>query len=238
MARILANDRILLVGSSGFGKSTLASWLFHLMTAGGAQAVLIDPKGEWVFPGAVVCRSPEQLAQAMPAAARIHYVPSTSERDEWVGVYEQLSPANGARHMIVWTDEAQNVCVSGAGWAPRGMKLIQTQGRFAAIGHIVCSTRPIDIERTLRTEAMHVFVLAGGLDFDDLKVIAPLFRVARLPSGRPVIASAEDLQTTLAEVPEYGCLWLDRRLKAVQVMDPLPEAIRRTAARTARQRAA
>lgn len=209
MARILPTDRLLLVGKTRSGKSTVAAYLFSLFRV---QRVLIDPKGEWQVRGAVVVRSPAQLEQALDRAPLIRYVPARADRDEWEQVYAVLFER---RRLFVWTDEAASV--SEAGWQPRGLRLLQMQGAGLGLGHMACTQRPVKIAPELRSEAEHVMVFAPPLARpDDLASVAD-----ELGLGR------DQLRAELAELPPHGFLWFERRTGETTVCPPLPEHLRR-----------
>ncbi len=215
MARILPNDRLLLVGKTGSGKSTLAAYLFGELRV---QRVIVDPKGEWRVRGAALARAPAQLEAALERYGLVRYVPRSGDREEWEEVYRLLFER---RRIFVWTDEAYSV--SEANWQPRGLRLMQTQGRALGIGHMVCTQRPRNLSRELVTEAEHFFVFTPPLTGSDLDDVA-----------REMGLEREELRAALLELPEHGFLWYDRRLGETTVCQPLPEELRRRAAASAR----
>jgi hypothetical protein len=217
-APIRSEDRSLLVSSTGLGKSTLASYLFSLF---GCQRCLIDPKAEWIIRGAVVCRSPEQLAAALDSAPVVHYVPARLDREELEAVYEVAF--EGRRNVVYWSDELGSVCVNS--WAPRYLRLIDTQGRGMGIGHLQCAQRPHRIPLEAISESQHIFVFEGGLMAEDLNDLAREFSL-----------SLDELRALLAELPPYGYLWWQRRTRRILVADPLPPELLRQAQRFAYKR--
>lgn len=212
MARILPNDRLLYVGSTRSGKSTVAMYHFAQFKV---QRVLIDPKGEWELEGAVTVRSPAELAAALERAPLIRYVPSHDTPEEWEAVYGLLFEhgRRSRRGLFVLTDETDSV--GTANKYPRGLRLIEKQGAALGIGHAKLAQRPVEIPRPTVTEATHIFVFAPPLLTDDLDTIARQLRI-----------SAPELADELAGYPPHGFLWFDRRGDALTPCPPLtPEMI-------------
>jgi hypothetical protein len=217
-APILASDRVLLVSSTRSGKSTLASYLFSLF---GCQRCLIDPKGEWIVPGAVVTRRPDDLAAALDSAPLVQFVPSTLERQELEDAYEAVFV--GRSDLVLWSDELGAVCLDG--WAPRYLRVFNTQGAGLGLGHLQCAQRPRRIPREAVTEAQHFFIFESGLAFDDLSDLA-----------REMNLSVDELRSELEALPEYGYLWWQRRERSISAADPLPPELLARAQRDAYKR--
>lgn len=198
MARILPTDRILVAGKTRTGKSTVALYLFSRFRG---QRVAIDPKAEWVMPGALTVRSPEQLAVALERAPLIRYIPTRADRDEWEAVYGLLfeTVRRRRRGLVILTHEA--AAVSSASWRPTGLRMIQQQGAALGIGHVVCTQRPVHVAKELLTEAEHVFVFTPPFkNRQDLVDLAPVMNL-----------TADELRDRLVALPEYSFLWWDDR---------------------------
>jgi DNA helicase HerA-like ATPase len=217
MARILPSDRLLLVSSTGAGKSTLAAYLFSQFRS---QRVLVDPKNEWTLRGGASVRGIGTLARELDRAPLVRFVPATGDRAETEALYAELFQR---RRLVVWTDEAY--AVSEASWCPRGLRLLQTQGRALELGHIVCTQRPRNIARELLTEAEHIFVFRHGLAADDLHAVSLELGLSR-----------DELRAELGRLEPYGFLWFDRRLQHLGACPPLPASYLAIAGRTARKR--
>lgn len=155
------NDRVLIVGKTQSGKTTFARYLFSQFT--GTRRILVNVKGR-VKLGVVAVRDVERIDWAAPV---IDFIPRTIERDVFEALYERIWAAGGP--CVVWLDEG--AAVTGAGYAPVHLRVLQQQGAEPGIGHLVCVQRPVNCATELRTEAEHYFIF--GLPSQiDLKVLA------------------------------------------------------------------
>lgn len=208
------HDRVLAVGMNGNGKSELACSIFNRVRC---RRVLVDPKGDWQVAGAPRYRlrgQTEANAQAELegidwSAPVIHVQPDALVRPQLEALYAQLDRLEPA---LIWTDEAY--MVSSGSWEPRGLRSIQTTGRSRGIGHLACTQRPKNIAVTLRTEAQHTF-LFRDIGAEDL---------ASVLAHQPYVGNLFDLNMVqvLAELPQYGFVWLDRDARDVRICDPIP----------------
>jgi hypothetical protein len=219
--------RLTAVGATRSGKSELLRYLFTAGTSAGARGVLIDPKGEWAIEGVprvdlsrgveqtglrAVQQARDEVRRGVDWQARlVHVRPRWQARAQLVALYGELARLPG--DVVVWTDEAYGV--SDGNWAPPGLLELQTAGASRGHAHLAGAQRPRNVKRELFTEADHVFMF-GRLDSEDVKV-------AR--QGAPFLGVRESLRL-LADLPEWGYLWIDRRAGVVRVADPLPDAFR------------
>jgi hypothetical protein len=107
----------------------------------------------------------------------------------------------------VWCDEAGDVFPVRR--TPANVRRLLTHGRKRQIGHVVTHTRPREIDRNLIANAMHVVVF-------DLPNPADRAHVADIAGVGPA-----ELETRMTELPEYGFLWFDVRMKELRVHRPL-----------------
>jgi len=212
-ARILANDRQLWLGSTQSGKTTAANYVCSQFACGGA---VIDVKGELRMAHAPTVRDVAQLERELRRSRWVRYLPATNEADEFEDVYAALFRL---RHRVVRTTEAYAV------GSPRGLRLIQTQGAGLGLGHVAESQRPRNIDRTLMTEADHLFLMQKGLSADDLADVSKEFGI----SARTVIAEIDRLEP-------YGFLWWDRRARDLCAVAPFPPSYLAIAERFAKKR--
>lgn len=199
------DDRTLLVGKSGFGKSTLGQYLLNQM--GQVRRTVIDPKDELDL-GVPAVRDPAQLDLSAPLS---HYVPSSLERDEYEELFWLLWMTPGPR--LIYLDESAGP--TSANWAPRGLILWIQQGRGKGKGLIACTQRPVGVAPPLRTEAEHVFIMVPRTTRDDLATIAA-------DIGREYRELDEELSWLHEHEGDYSHLWYCRPTNELHRCAPLP----------------
>lgn len=151
------SDRVLLVGTTGCGKSTLAKQLF-LATRG--PRLVIDPSDSALttVPGVVTFSDPTRArnrrGEDWRQAATARFVPDDPYD---LAAYDQVYRWAFDRFpRYVWADEAG--FVMPARGAPKAARRYLIQGRKRQLGHLACHTRPIEIDRNLIGQGQHVFV--------------------------------------------------------------------------------
>ncbi len=203
---IRANDRVLIVGSTGSGKTVLALALFSAMRP---RRLLIDPKGEHHLPGVRRCSRVSRLDLEARAA---HFVPARGDDAEWEELFERVW-AGRRLPRVIHIDEAFGP--TRAGKAPAGLRLMIQQGRALRQGIIACTQRPVNIESTLRTEADHVIC------FD-------ITAIDRRHLAADMGLEPDQLERELAEVHarygRHGHLWWDRAHRRLTRCPPVPLA--------------
>jgi hypothetical protein len=155
-----------------------------------------------MVPGAVTFENPARP----PAAPTLRFVPSDPFD---LAAYDELYRwVLGAGPRYVWLDEAAVAFpVRGTPTAPRRMLV---QGRKRMLGHVACHTRPRELDPNIVAQADHLAAFALPVP-DDRR------RIAELAGLNP--AMVDEL---MAQLPEFGFLWWDRRRKVLTVCDPLP----------------
>ena len=203
---VIYADRLALVGATGSGKSTLARYLFEQARC---RRLLVDSKHSWRVRGV---EPTYNVADVDWRAPLVHFRPRWLDRDQADELYG--AAFRRLRHAFIWTDEATGV--SASNWPGTAFAAIQSQGRELEIGHAICSQRPVNVRREAWTEATHLLVFRD-LDDDDLRYV-------RAGIG---FLSLDELRRLVGELPEHGCVWVDRRQRRVAIVDPLPERLRR-----------
>lgn len=216
---IRRSDRLLLVGHTGCGKSTVAR-----MIAQGYDGplLIIDPADSTItdLPGARQVRGPaarglrdqdvhDQVVAALEAAAEarvIRWVPGEADRlSEYDAVYRW---AFGRRYPgLVWLDEAG--IAAPANGCPRAVTTYLVQGRKRRLAHLACHTRPREISRNLIAQAQHVLVW-NLPNPDDVKAVAD-------QAGIP----AAELAERLRQLPEHGYVYFDQRTHQLVDIEPV-----------------
>lgn len=203
---VLYRDRLAIVGETGSGKSELARYFFEQTRC---RRLWVDPRHSWRIEGVQPVYHVADIDWAAPV---IHVRPPWFDRAFSDELYR--SAFKRLRQAVIFTDEAYGV--SSPQWHGAGIDAVQTQGRELDLGHVVLIQRPVNVARTLYTEATHLFVF-GGLDDDDLQTVRRGFTWLPL----------EQLREEVHRLPRYGYLWIDRPRRIVKAGDPLPEGLRR-----------
>jgi energy-coupling factor transporter ATP-binding protein EcfA2 len=201
------NDRVLIVGKTGSGKTVLARHLFDSMR--GARRTAVDPKGRLQL-GITPARSTAAIDLAAPVS---HFIPGTLEDAEYEEAFSKLWHAGGPR--VVWLDESFGP--TRAGYAPQALRFIVQQGREVGVGLIACSQRPVNIEATLRTEAEHLFIFVPAPHRIDLDSLA-------LEIGCSSEVLAKTMRDLQAQEGDHSHLWYRRNTDELVPCAPLPAA--------------
>lgn len=201
-------DRVLMVGTTGCGKSTVARRMFLSVAA---PRLVIDPADSLLteLPGAVTFsdarRRLNERGEDWRAAATARFVPTDPEDvDAYDAVYRWCFDRFPR---YVWCDEAADALPVKR--APSSGRRYLTQGRKRQLGHLACSTRPRDIDRNLFAQAQHILIwrCANVEDFD---------HVAKQAGTPPAV-----LAQLLGELPEHGFVWFDQRAMTLTACPPM-----------------
>lgn len=156
MAAIRPDARVLAVGASGTGKSSLLRWIFATQMgprAGHTHRVLIDPQDVYeLVPehGTCEARGPDDIDWR---AELIRVYPERGTPEEWDAIYAEL---NRRPNVCTWLDEA--VLVAPGNRPGSEIRRYQTGGRKFRRAHLVAAQFPVAIDRTLVDQAEHRFV--------------------------------------------------------------------------------
>jgi energy-coupling factor transporter ATP-binding protein EcfA2 len=204
---IRKTDRVLIVGMTGKGKTTLGEYIAAGMQP--MRLIVFDPKAELDF-GIPIARSPAELAIAMHQPV-VHYVPSGFERDELEEACQIVWETPGP--YIWWVDETSEV--SSPSWVPRGLRNGVTQGRkdkklILALVQRIAESHPV-----FRSQAEHVFIFVPTPVALDLKMIAGSIR------REPDVLEAE-LVSLHEEFGDFAHLWYVRETDELRRCAPIP----------------
>jgi len=148
------NERSILVGKTGTGKTTLAMEILQAYTF----VLAIDPihvLREKLPKEYVLCKSPKQLAWHGRSHKKLLYQPDPDFFGwEWYNEVYELAFHAGNR--MVYTDEGLRV-MRPNGQAPPYMEACYTAGRQKGVGMITCSQRPAKIDLRVMSEAEHYY---------------------------------------------------------------------------------
>jgi hypothetical protein len=203
-------DRLLLVGQTRKGKTTLARWLVSQLQP--VRTIVFDPKeefadGEWGYPAA---RSPLQLAAAMHQPV-VHYIPASFERDQLEEACQIVWETPGP--YIWWIDETSEL--TNPNYCPQGLRLCVTQGGKKRKLVIALTQRLAESHPVFRSQAEHVIAFVPPPIELDIQEIAKAMR--RSPD---MIRS--ELAQLHAEHGDYSHLWYVLDGDELRPMAPIP----------------
>lgn len=203
-------DRVLLVGQTRKGKTTLAEFIAAQLQP--VRLIIVDPKeefldGHW---GCQAARSPAQLAGAMHQPV-VHYIPGTLDPGELEEAAEIIWVTPGP--YILWLDET--AALSNANWCPKGFKLCVTQGGKQCKLVLALTQRLAESHPVFRSQADHVFVMVPPPIELDLKAIAAATR-------REPEVIREGLQQLQDEYGDYSHLWYCLDGDELRLCAPVP----------------
>lgn len=215
-AGIRFDDRVLLVGDTGSGKSEL---LNHLHTIPRTQKLLIDTKAEFSVPGVEPARRPEQIDWRQPF---IHFVDEAGDLDDYDEVFRQVMQRK--RPLSICVHELGDLCGDQPGRTPRWVGATYRKGRSWGIGILGGTQRPVNMPKIARTTAQHVMAFrVPELDVEDRDL------VGRMMGLRPLDRFDAELDKLAELAPpegEYAYLWWDQRARRLRRGPPLPAQLR------------
>ena len=177
------DQRMMIVGASGTGKTTLAREILRNY----GRVLVIDPKctygdkkGE---PGFTLVRSPRQLRSLNQGHTHIQFRPGEDHQTlvAYNEVYE-WAYRQGQRGVgyMVYTDEVYLVMAGSS--SPKWLTNCITCGRELGVGMINGSQRPIGVDRRIFTES-ETFVAFRLMHEDDAKLALKRLRAFGEPEG-------------------------------------------------------
>lgn len=191
-------DRTIVIGATGTGKTTFGAWLLSKQNFGKRPWIALDFKGEqlWDMIGDPPMR-PLKLG-AMPKKQgfyRVSVLPSDDdELEDWLWkIWER-------GNIGLFCDEASLIPQKAA------FKSILRQGRSLHIPVIACTQRPVGCDRELFTESQYASVFRLD-DERDYKVVQGFTRGAQI--DRPL--------------PPFHSFWYDKKKSQLQVLKPVPD---------------
>lgn len=208
------HDRVLVLGSTGSGKSELLNFLSAHVAC---QRVVVDTKDEFDLAGVEAVRGdPEAIDWRAPV---VHYIDGGGGPDE----FEQLFAKVYARqNVVVICHELSDLCEFQPGRTPRAVNEYLSKGRARGLGLLGGSQRPVNVPMRAKTEAQHVFIFPPQLSPDDHDAIA---RTVGLPA--PLLG--EKIDAARDELGPYSYLYWSREARAMAAYPALSESERATA---------
>lgn len=173
------DERLLVLGTTGSGKTTLAVHVLEAVLAAGRRALVMDTKGDdsLVLPAAVSVESFDALPAAWDGgAALVVYRPPAADARDWQLMDDVCQWAYEVSDLTLHINELANVASSN-GRAGPGLLNCLTRGRSRSIGgqahHVAMvmeSQRPRGVPVEAYTEASTVVVMELSLRDDRKRV--------------------------------------------------------------------
>lgn len=177
-----SNQRMLIVGTTGSGKSVLEQHLLRLYS----RTVVVDPKqtlgsgerGGGHLSGYALAKTPMQLATLARRHKHVQYRPDVKYQN--LGDYERVFDWVYRRgQMVLGIDELYDVHEWNR--PPASLRRILTSGRELGLGFIGCTQRPRGIDRRIITES-EVFAVFHLRDEEDRRYLRSRIGPGRLPA--------------------------------------------------------
>lgn len=214
MSEIRFDQRVLVLGSTGSGKSELLNVLFSRM-AGGAQRALIDTKHEFAIDGASVATGDPDAIDWRSAI--VHYRDGGGGPKEMQRLFTAL---HQRRRLVTCVHELSDVCDYHAGRTPPAFNSYVSKGRALGQGLLAGSQRPFEVPSRAKSEADHVFVFVPRFPLEqDHKAAAQAINMT--PD-----ALARALDQALGELGPHSFIHFDRAGGRTVICEPLSTAER------------
>jgi hypothetical protein len=203
-------DRVLMVGQTRKGKTTLAEYLVGQMQP--CRVIVFDPKEEFADGhfGESAARTPAQLAAAMHQHY-VHYIPASFERDQLEEACQIVWLTPGP--YIWWIDETSEL--TNPNYCPAGLRLAVTQGGKKRKLVLALTQRLAESHPVFRSQADHVIVFVPTPIELDLKEISRAIR-------RDPDTIRSELESLHRETGDYSHLWYVLDGDELRRMAPAP----------------
>lgn len=211
-AGINYNDRVLIIGQTGAGKSELIN---HVFTVLRCQRLLFDTKDEWEVRGVTPARSSAEIDWRAPV---IHYQPAVDDLADFDRVFKA---AMSRGKLSICVHELGDLCEFTSARTPRSVNAYLSKGRAHGRGLIGGSQRPVEMPKRAKTEVQHVFYCGPRLDEEDMRTVA---KVAGITSVADLERRVDE---HLASHGKYAFWWINRITRELTPCEPLPESLRR-----------
>ena len=192
------DQRVLVLGSTGSGKTTLGAWLLSLAPFDRMPYVIVDYKRDELLNS--IDRRREIGFNTIPSKPGVYHLKPNPVSDD-DAMEDWLIRAWRKTNIGLYTDEALRLPTRQTG----AYESILTQGRALNIPVISLSQRPVDLSRYAFSETNHVAVFRLT-DMRDRKKVAEY-----IPALQP------DYQ-----LPEYHSIWYNVNKNRKFVMTPAP----------------
>jgi energy-coupling factor transporter ATP-binding protein EcfA2 len=236
VSAIKYNDRVLVLGDTGAGKSELLNWLFAQLRN---QRLLLDTKDEFSVPDITAepedgkyptlkpTRNVEDIDWSQPI---IHYIPTAVDRKGGLAEMEALFTAcfHSPHPLTVFTHEVSDVCQYQTNATPPSFDRYVAQGRVHGKGIVAGTQLPVDIPKRIKALSQHIIVLVPAFDRpEDRKAVANLIAMGEQDGHRV-------LETLHQEMGDFAFVHYRKGPHPTTANLPLSEAARATVTITRR----
>ena len=176
------NERMLIVGTTGSGKSELEKHLLRLYS----RTIVIDPKltlgsgerGGGHLPGYELAQTPRDLERLARRHEHVQYRPDMKYQnpEQWERVFDWVYRRGKT---LLAIDELFDVHEWNR--PPPSLRRIMTSGRELGLGFIGCTQRPRGIDRRIITES-EIHAVFHLRDEDDRRFLRSRIGEGRLPA--------------------------------------------------------
>jgi hypothetical protein len=209
---IAYNDRVLVLGQTGSGKSVM---LNHLFSSVKCQRLLLDTKGEeWKVAGVEPARAVEEIDWTQPI---IHFA---TQSDDPMEIDRLFEVARTRRGLSICVHEMCDLCNYRASSTPANVSAYLSKGRGHGLGLIGGSQRPYEMPVRGRSEVQHVFIFVPRLGDEDVRAMAG---IGIGVGGREL---GELIDSVDRDHGEHSFLWFRKGARGYTVCKPLPAQIR------------
>lgn len=162
-ADIRANDRIVVIGGTGSGKSKLSMYLFNKIRS--PKKVILNSKPDSDLLKKWPNHQSTIEAEVKPGTTHVaKFYAASKGINGWDDVLKHWKEGN----MLFYFDELPNHATATK-WSDHLQQIYQT-GRSFGVGSIACSQRPVNIPNFVLSESQHVFVAYTQLKSDREKL--------------------------------------------------------------------
>lgn len=194
------DERVLILGSTGSGKTTMGAWLLSQAPFNKIPYVIIDYKRDALLAG--IDRSEEIGFNEIPKQPGVYHIKPNPVVDD-DAIEDWLLKVWGRRNIGLYIDEALRIPTSRKG----AFEAILTQGRSLHIPVISLSQRPVDLTRYAFSEANHVAA----------------FRLTDIRDRKSVSEYVPIPKEYGDSLPEFHSIWYNVGQNRKYTIKPVPE---------------
>jgi hypothetical protein len=200
------SDRTFVIGRTGSGKTTALAWLFSKADFVRVPWVVYDFKRDRLFSAWLHARiaSPLPLTALPPNRGGIFIVRPNHTYADSERLEDQLWKILRRENIGIWGDEVADMPNDRHG----ALKSLLSQGRSKNIPMLMGNQRPVDVNRSIISEASFLLVFRLA-DERDRKTVRGVVR-----------ATDDELRT----IPEFTALWYDVARDDKKLLRGIPTA--------------